>query len=228
MVGENHLCRKPPYMVNIEDDYSVFQNLGLMDFVCDIFSKIVFWLIPTIAWGLNSGYQGELRNPKSGLLGFRAHRYCTLLQKRSLLCWPLLSPRYNPAPSKTSRFLLTRWENLPSGQQNSCWHGKPMYYRYQQQEKERKKTSKRCFPPKKSRASKATNKNPKNRHFFHVKTKSAKKPHGENPKENKKHQPKITCAKKVPDFKTGTELAKAKGRLPISKPPANGGGIGEK
>ena len=240
MFWRYHHFRKPPYGEYWIDQ--CFHNLVLTDFVCDIFSIIVFWLIPTIAWGLNRGYQGELRNPKSGLLGFRAHRYCTLLQKRPLLCWPLLSPRYNPAPSKTPRFLLARWEHLPSGQQNSCWHGKPMYYRYQQQEQKNKEKLPSAASPQKNPAlSKATNKNPKKiANFFHLKKKNQPtKTHGEkNPKEtnNNFSTKKSPAPKKVPDFKTGTEVAKAEGvewtshhrSKPISKPPPNGGWDGWK
>ena len=71
VVGETHHFRKPPYMVNIEDDYSVFQNLGLMDFVIvDIFSKSSYSDLVS-RYCLRTefrGYQGDLRNPKSGLL----------------------------------------------------------------------------------------------------------------------------------------------------------------
>jgi len=75
-----------------------------------------------------------------------------------------------------------------------------MYYRYQQQEqKNEKKTPKRCFPPKKiQRFQKQPTKIQKKSPFFHLKKKiSQQKPMGKiSQGKQKKHQPKITCAKK--------------------------------
>lgn len=178
-------------MVNIEDDYSVFQNLGLMDFVIVISSASLRILTHSSCYCLRTEFRGyQVRCVIQSLAFLDLGRTGTLpFYRRDLYVVDrYYHPDYNPAPSKTPRFFAYQMrETTLRSAKKLLTRKTPCITDTSNKNRTTKKSFQALLPPKKIPGfQKQPTKIQKHRHFFHVKKKSAKKNPWEKSQGNKK------------------------------------------